>query len=79
MIGEHIIRMESLFHLSAKREVGRLERRLLLRDREWSEFTLANIDPLSALRNQNQLLFNYYYIAILANIDPISALRNQNQ
>ena len=41
------------FHLSAKRDVGRLERRLLLRDKEWREFTLANIDPLNALRNQN--------------------------
>ena len=39
-------------HLSENREVGRLESRLLLSDNEWREFTLANIEPLNALRKR---------------------------
>ena len=38
------------FYLSAKRDGGMLERRLLFSDKEWREFTLTNMEPLSALR-----------------------------
>ena len=38
------------FYLSAKRDGGRLESRLLFSDKEWREFTLTNMEPLNDLR-----------------------------
>ena len=51
--------IESIFYLSAKREVGRLERRLLLSDKEWREFTLANIEPLNDLTKFKSMVFSW--------------------
>ena len=47
--------MFKIGHLSENREVGRLESRLLFSDNEWREFTLANIEPLNALRKRKLL------------------------
>ena len=55
--GSNMICIEYVFHLSAKREVGRLERRLLLSDKEWREFTLANIEPLNDLTKFKSMIF----------------------
>ena len=41
------------FYLSAKRDGGRLESRLLFSDKEWREFTLTNMEPLNALRMES--------------------------
>ena len=44
------------FYLSAKRDGGMLESRLLFSDKEWREFTLTNMEPLNALRMEWKLL-----------------------